>query len=152
MDPEPSRNRRAGSRERSAAVDVPVQFYQSVIAVEVAATGALLFQIRFFVPRGAAEQAGDPIPDPRLRLLMAVVIGATLFGSLEGIIRRGGRSTAIEVTVGLAISLLPVLLRALPPLGRQPDTDARDPDVGVTIIGLILYAVFTAVVVFLIVT
>jgi hypothetical protein len=29
-------------------VDVPVQYFQSVIAIELAVTGALLWQIRFF--------------------------------------------------------------------------------------------------------
>jgi hypothetical protein len=29
-------------------VNVPVQYYQSVIAIETAVTGVLLFQIRFF--------------------------------------------------------------------------------------------------------
>jgi hypothetical protein len=40
------------------------------------------------------------------------------------------------VTVGLAISLLPVLLRVLPPLARQGATNERDPNYGVTIVGL----------------
>jgi hypothetical protein len=33
-------------------VAVPIQYFQSVIAVELAVTGALLFQIRYFAPRG----------------------------------------------------------------------------------------------------
>ena len=67
-------------------MDVPVQYYQSIIAVELATAGALLFQIRFFAPRGGTEQEGDDLPDPRLRVLMAVIIGATLFGSLAAML------------------------------------------------------------------
>jgi hypothetical protein len=127
--------------------DVPVQYYQSVIAVEVAIAGALLFQIRFFAPRGTPEGDRD-LPDPRLRLAMAVVLGATLFGSLYAI-RRGGRAADEAVTIGLAISLLPILLRALPPLARDARTHQRAPQYAVTIIGLVFYVVVTAGTVFL---
>ncbi len=92
--------------------EVPVQFYQSVIAIELAIAGALLFQIRFFSPRDAADPDRD-LPDPRTRLAMAVVLGTTVFGSLYAI-KSGGRAADEAVTVGLAISLVPILLRALP--------------------------------------
>jgi hypothetical protein len=127
--------------------DVPVQYYQSIIAVEVAIAGALLFQIRFFAPRGTAEGERD-LPDPRLRLAMAVVLGATLFGSLYAI-RAGGRTADEAVTIGLAISLLPILLRALPPLARDARTHRRPPQYAITIVGLVLYVLVTAVTVFL---
>ena len=133
-------------------MDVPVQYYQSVIAVELAVAGALLFQIRFFGSRGTDAEGGERLPDPRVRLFFAVVIGATVFGSLEAILRGGQRLPAVAVTVGLAVSLLPILLRALPPLGRRPGTDERDPGAGVTVTGLILYVVLTAGVVVLIIT
>lgn len=64
-------------------MDVPVQVFQSVIAIEVAITGALLFQIRFFESAQAAEGNRVKVPAPWLRLAMATVIGATLFGSLR---------------------------------------------------------------------
>jgi len=35
-------------------VDVPVQYFQSVIGIELAVTGALLWQIRFFESRQSA--------------------------------------------------------------------------------------------------
>jgi len=35
-------------------VDLPVQYFQSVIAIELAVTGALLWQIRFFESRQSA--------------------------------------------------------------------------------------------------
>src|SRR4029453_16265312 len=104
--------------------DVPVQYYQSIIAVEVAIAGALLFQIRYFAPRSEIRDDQD-LPDPRLRLAMAVVLGSTLFGSLYAI-RHGGRAADELVTIGLAISLLPILLRVLPPLPRDARTHERD--------------------------
>jgi hypothetical protein len=127
--------------------DVPVQYYQSVIAVEVAIAGALLVQIRFFAPRGTTERERD-LPDSRLRLAMAVVLGSTLFGSLYAI-RHGGRTADEAVTIGLAVSLLPILLRALPPLARDARTHKRDPRYAVTIVGLVLYVLVTAGTVFL---
>jgi len=48
-------------------VDVPVQYFQSVIATEVAVIGALLWQIRYLEPRDAARRDGERLPDPRLR-------------------------------------------------------------------------------------
>ncbi len=122
--------------------DVPVQFYQSVIAIELAITGALLFQIRFFSLRDAEDRERD-FPDPRIRLALAVVLGSTVFGSLYAI-RRGGRAADEAVTIGLAISLVPILLRALPPLGRNPETQRRDPNYAITILGLAVYGVLTA--------
>jgi hypothetical protein len=47
-------------------VEVPVQYFQSVIAVETAVTGVLLFQIRFFAtnkdaPKDAPQESeADP--------------------------------------------------------------------------------------------
>jgi hypothetical protein len=106
--------------------------------MELAIAGALLFQIRFFVPRGESER--EDLPDPQIRLVMAVIIGATLFGSLAAMLHDAPKPAAIAVTVGLVVSLLPILLRALPPLRR----DERDPNVAITIIGLILYLAITA--------
>jgi hypothetical protein len=133
-------------RSRPAViVDVPVQYYQSVIAIEVAVTGVLLFQIRFFdTGNDGPRESGT---DPRLRLLLLVVLTATLFGSLEGIREHGGLWVAVLVTVGLAISALPILLRVLPPLRRDVQTQQRDPHFWVTLLGLILYAAVIALVV-----
>jgi hypothetical protein len=131
-------------------MDVPIQFYQSIIAIELAVAGALLFQIRFFVPRGETEREGEHLPDPRLRLVMAVIIGATVFGSLEAMLHEGGRPAAVAVTVGLAVSMLPILLRVLPPLGSHDRSEERDSNVAVTVVGLVLYLVVTAGVVILV--
>jgi hypothetical protein len=49
-------------------VNVPVQHYQSVIAMETAVTGVLLFQIRFFESDAAAP--GKSATDPRVRVLI----------------------------------------------------------------------------------
>jgi hypothetical protein len=62
-----------------------------VIAVELAVTGALLFQIRYFAPRGTEQEDQRDLPDPRLRLAFAVILGATLFGSLAAMLRREAR-------------------------------------------------------------
>jgi hypothetical protein len=115
-------------------VDVPVQFFQSVIAVEVAITGALLFQIRYF-ERPEVAESGRDTPAPWPRLVVAVILGATVFGSLYAIATGGQRFEAIAVTVGLALSVLPILLRVLPPLS-SPGADTA-----VTRVGLAFYAV-----------
>ena len=41
---------------------------------------------------------------------MLIVLTATLFGSLEAIREGGGLEVAVLVTVGLAVSILPILL------------------------------------------
>ena len=129
-------------------MEVPVQYFQSVIAIELAVAGALLWQIRFFETR-TEWQKGEHIPDPRLRLLLALILGATLFGSLWAMANNGQSRAATAVTVGLALSLLPILLRLLPPLARDAVTSERDPNYAVTVVGLLLYTVVVAGVVVL---
>ena len=119
-------------------MDVPVQFFQSVIAIELAVTGALLWQIRFFDSKSARAEGKD-LPDARLRVGMALVLGATVFGSLWAIADEGPKWAALAVTVGLAVSLIPILLRVLPPLAKDAATNKRDPNYAVTVIGLLLY-------------
>jgi hypothetical protein len=126
-------------------VDVPVQYFQAVIALETAVTGVLLFQMRFFAVTEDATQESDV--DPRLRLLLLLVLAATIFGSLEAIREGGGRWAAVLVTVGLAVSILPILLRVLPPLRRDVVTQQRYPHYWVTVLGLLLYAVIVLLVV-----
>jgi hypothetical protein len=125
-------------------VDVPVQFFQSVIAIELAVAGALLWQIRFFEPGERARRNSEHLPDSRLRLGLALVLGLTMFGSLWAIADEGPKWAALAVTVGLAISLIPILLRVLPPLAKDASTDKRDADHVVTVLGLILYVVVVA--------
>ena len=128
-----------------AVMNVPVQYYQSVIAIETAVTGVLLFQTRFFdTGRDKAEKSG---PDPRVRLLMLVILSATMFGALEAIREGGGRWAATLVTVGLAVSVLPILLRVLPPLRRDVQTRQRDPHYWITVLGVIFYAAVVALIV-----
>jgi hypothetical protein len=125
------------SDDPDGAVDVPVQFFQSVIAIELAVTGALLWLINFF---DSDRTARRELPDTRLRILMALILGATLFGSLWAMVDEGGsRWPAIAVTIGLAISIIPILLRVLPPLARDAATSERDPGYGLTILGLVMY-------------
>ena len=124
--------------------DVPVQYFQSVIAIQVAIAGALLFQVRFFDSTNA-----DPASkvDPRLRLAMVAVLTATIFGSLEAIREDWGYLAAAFVTAGLAVSLLPILLRVLPPLTRDVVTRERDPHLWVTVLGLIIYCTIVIIIV-----
>jgi hypothetical protein len=133
------------ARPREVTVDVPVQYFQSVIALETAITGVLLFQIRFFATSKDAPEASDV--DPRLRVLLLLVLTATVFGSLEAIREGRGRWSAVLVTVGLAVSVLPILLRVLPPLQRDARTQQRQPHYWVTVLGLGLYAVIVLLVV-----
>jgi hypothetical protein len=135
--------------DTGSAVDVPVQFFQSTIAIELAVTGALLWQIRYFERRSAGRDR-QQLPDARLQLFFALVLGATLFGSLWAIADGGDALAATLVTTGVAISLLPVLTRVLPPLARDARTSERDPDHAVTVVGLFVYAVVVGSVIALI--
>jgi hypothetical protein len=128
----------------SSAVDVPVQFFQSAIAIELAVAGALLWQIRFFEPRDARRRDNESLPDARLRVGLALVLGATLFGCLWAIADEGPRWAALAVTVGLAISLIPIGLRVLPPLAKDATTNEREPGYAITVLGLVLYVVVVA--------
>jgi len=123
-------------------MDVPVQYFQSVIAIELAVSGALLWQMRFFESRDATRR--EHLPDARLRLGLALVLGATVFGSLWAMADEGPKWAAVLVTIGLAVSLVPILLRVLPPLARDAATKERDPDSALTILGLILYVAAVA--------
>ncbi len=124
---------------------VPVQFFQSVIAIELAIVGALLWQIRYFDKEDTQVETSRSVP--RLQLLLLVVLTAILFGSLEALRVGGGQLAAVLLTVGLAVSLLPILLRVLRPVRRDATVQPRDPQLWVTLLGLILFA---AVVVLLI--
>ena len=84
---------------------------------------------------------------PRLRLLILIVLTATVFGSLEAIREGWGRWSAVLVTCGLAVSLLPILLRVLPPLQRDARTQQRDPHYWITVLGLAVYAVIVLLIV-----
>lgn len=127
-------------------MDVPVQFFQSVIALELATIGALLYQVRYFEV-GDQVDGSTRVRDPWRRVLMAIVLGVTLFGSLIAMATGGQSIAAIVVTLGLAISIIPILLRVLPPLSRDHATDRRQPEASATVVGLALYFVAVAVVV-----
>jgi hypothetical protein len=124
-------------------MDVPVQYFQSVIAIELAVSGALLWQMRFF-DSGKDRREGEALPDARLRVALALVLGATVFGSLWAMADEGPKWAAVAVTIGLAVSLVPILLRVLPPLAKDATTNERDPDYAVTVAGLLLYVVVVA--------
>jgi len=133
------------------ARDVPVQYFQSIITVLLGIAGALLFQVRFF-ELTHSERTKEV--DPFLRLVMMAVITATLFTSLEAMREGWGRLAAALVTTGLALSLLPILLRVLPPLTRDLTRDLktqqRDPHLWVTVLGLILYCAIVATIVWIV--
>ena len=84
-------------------MDVPVQYFQSVIAIELAVAGALLWQIRFFESKSRPDD--EPLPDARLRLGLALVMGITVFGSLWAIADEGPRWAAHAVAVATATHL-----------------------------------------------
>jgi hypothetical protein len=102
-------------------VDVPVQFFQSTIAIELAVAGALLWQIRYFDRGGAAGRDMQELPDARLQFFFALVLGATLFRSLWAIADEGKALAASLVTTGVAVSLLPWSTCC----HRWPETRAR---------------------------
>ena len=126
-------------------MDVPVQYFQSVIAIELAVSGALLWQIRYFEAPHARQRESDDLPDSRLRLGVALVLGGTVFGSLWAIANDGPEWAAVAVTIGVAVSIVPILLRVLPPLARDAKTNEREPGYALTVVGLLAYvAVVTA--------
>jgi hypothetical protein len=73
-----------------------------------------------------------------------LVLGTTVFGSLWAIADEGPRWAAGAVAVGLAVSLLPILLRILPPLARDAGTNERDPNFGLTVGALVGYTAIVA--------
>jgi hypothetical protein len=62
----------------------------------------------------------------------------------------GDRTAAAALLIGVAVSILPVLLRVIPPLPRDLQTDERPRYVVVTIVGVIVYVVIVAAAVTLI--
>ena len=108
-------------------MDVPVQYFQSVIAIELAVSGALLWQMRFF-ESSATRPEGD-LPDARLRVALALVLGATIFGSLWALADEGPKWAAVAVTIGLAGSrtflLFPPSLNRLRAVSRRPSRPRR---------------------------
>jgi len=77
-------------------------------------------------------------------------MGATVFGSLWAIADRGEALAAKFVTIGVAISLLPIVIRVLPPLVRDAHRSERRPDRVVTVGGFAAYVAFVAGVIVLI--
>ncbi|MBV8965242.1 MAG: hypothetical protein JO191_03595, partial [Mycobacteriaceae bacterium] len=63
------------------------QYFQSIIAIQLAVIGALLFQVRFFDTSNT--KTGQQQVDHRLRLVTALVIAATFFVSLEAMRQAG---------------------------------------------------------------
>jgi len=124
-------------------MDVPVQYFQSVIAVELAVAGALLWQMHFFAPRDSRERERMTLPAPWLRLGLALVLGVTIFGSLWAMADEGPRWAAVAVTVGLAISIVPILVRVLRPLALDARA-SRDNGSIVTVVGLLAYTAVVA--------
>jgi len=131
-------------------VDVPLQLFQSTIAIELAVAGALLWEIRYFERESEAKGARQRLPNARRQLFFALVLGATVFGSLWAIADEGTTLAASLVTIGVAVSLLPILIRVLPPLARDARASERDADYAVTVLGLCAYAVVVAGVIALI--
>jgi hypothetical protein len=130
--------------------EVPIQFFQSVIAIELAVTGALLFQIRYFTPRDKTQREDERLPSATMRLAIAFVLGATLFGSMQAMLHGGDRTAAAALMIGLAVSILPVLLRVLPPLRREVTPGERRRFALVTVAGVGAYVVLVGAAVILV--
>src|SRR5262245_52065236 len=82
--------------------------------------------MRFFARKDAVTR--DQLPDPRLQIFFGLLLGATVFGSLWAIADEGGSIAATLITTGIAISVLPILMRGLPSLARDAATRDRDPN------------------------
>jgi hypothetical protein len=82
---------------------------------------------------------------------VAVVLGATLFGSLLAMLDGGDRIAAAALLIGLGVSILPILLRVLPPLRRDIQAEERSGYVFVTILGVLVYSILVAAAVTLVI-
>ena len=51
---------------------MPVQYFQSLITIELAVAGALLWQMHYVDTRGRSRRDKEQLPDSRLRLGFAV--------------------------------------------------------------------------------
>jgi hypothetical protein len=100
--------------------------------------------MHYFEPGNATRRDSERLPDSRLRLGLALVLGTTVFGSLWAMADEGPKWAAVAVTIGLAVSLIPILLRVLPPLAKDSLTNKRDPDYAVTVLGLVFYVAVVA--------
>jgi hypothetical protein len=89
--------------------EVPIQFFQSVIAIQLAVTGALLFQVRYFSPRQETRREDERLPSATLRLAVAVLLGATLFGSLLAMLH-GGDRTAAAALLNVVVTVVGVIV------------------------------------------
>jgi len=67
-----------------------------------------------------------------------------MFESLWAMADEGPKWAAVAVTIGLAISVLPILLRVLAPLAKHANTDERDPNYGITVVGILAYVLIVA--------
>jgi hypothetical protein len=124
-------------------VDVPVQFFQSMIAIELAVAGALLWQMRFFEPRMRASVRANVFPT------LAYVLASPSFWAQPcsgpcGRSQTKGRSGRHSRHCGVAVSLIPILLRVLPPLAKDAATNERDSHYAITVVGLVLYVAVVA--------
>ena len=126
-------------------MSVPPQYFQSIIALELAVTGALLWQIRYFEHDPEPNEGSRALPHPIVRGLVALVLLGTILGSLLGILHEGEEAVAVLVGIGFMGSLLPILLRVLPPLTRGDGAEERDQPVLVTVLGLLVYVLIAVV-------
>jgi hypothetical protein len=59
-------------------VDVPVQFFQSTIAIELAVAGALLWEIRYFDREGAAGRDRQEVVAVVGLFMYVLVVGGVI--------------------------------------------------------------------------
>ena len=123
-------------------MSIPPQYFQSIIALELAVTGALLWQIHYFDREPEAEVRGRALPHPLVRGVVALVGFGTILGSLLGIVY-GDRWIAILVGAGFMVSLLPMILRVLPAFGPVEQTREHRTNV-MTVVGLLVSVLIAA--------
>jgi len=123
-------------------MSIPPQYFQSIIALELAVTGALLWQIHYFDREPEAEVRGRALPHPLVRGVVALVLFGTILGSLLGIVY-GDRWIAILVGAGFMVSLLPMILRVLPAFGPVEQTREHRTNV-MTVVGLLVSVLIAA--------
>jgi hypothetical protein len=124
--------------------DVPIQFLPVGDRHPTGGHRCTALSGPFLLTSRKDPAGGRTTPSATLRLAVAVILGATLFGSLLAMLDGGDRTVSAALLVGVAVSILPILLRVLPPLRRDLQTGERPRYVVVTIVGVVVYVVLVA--------
>ena len=117
-----------------------------MIAIRLAATGGVLFQVRYFSPREGTGREDVRVTSATLRPAIAIVLGAPVFGSLLAIPHGGDGTAAAALLVGVSVSILP--FRSCCGSCRRSGATCGPTNKGryvlVTVVGVIVYVVLVA--------